>query len=348
MNFKTTTLTLSALALLTSPILSAKSRINLDSLPPLPGVPAAAPKKVIDIQEFIKELPEFYGEFAGKKLKTSEIMSEIQSILKRQRPGTTKEQTNQMIKRLVKSQLDKLAILDLAQHKEEVVPPTEKEIAGEKDRIAKRFGGIANFEKRLKKDGVTSDKLNQILRENLLITAYINSIKNEVKVSKEEIEVEYNNNRQRFTHEAKVKASHILLAVPRDASLKKEEEAKAKMEDILKQLKNGADFAELAKKESSCPSASHGGDLGFFTAKQMVKAFSDVAFSLKVGETSGIVKTNYGFHIIKVTDKKEKGITPLAEVEKSLSDQLKQRKVNTLIKNKIEENLKENKAQLLF
>jgi len=88
---------------------------------------------------------------------------------------------------------------------------------------------------------------------------------------------------------AAIRASHILVAKYSQA------------EKILEQLKQGADFKELAKKYSICPSAKRGGDLGKFTRGQMVKEFEKAAFALKVGEISGIVKTKFGYHIIKRT-----------------------------------------------
>lgn len=88
---------------------------------------------------------------------------------------------------------------------------------------------------------------------------------------------------------SKIKASHILV--------KKRSQAAA----ILDELNKGADFAELARKHSECPSRKSGGNLGFFTRGQMVKEFEKVAFSLTKGETSGIVKTEFGYHIIKRT-----------------------------------------------
>lgn len=348
MNFKTTTITICTFALLTTSSVNAKSRISLDSMPPLPGTPVAPPKAVIDLQDFIKNLPEFYAEFNGVKLKTKDIMSEIHATLKKQRPGTTKEQTTQSIKRIASSQIDKLAIIAVARKRDGFKTPTAKEIQSQKETIAKRFGGIANLEKRLKSDGITPDKLKSILAENLTIEAYLNTMKNEITISDKEIEVEYNNNRKRYTHEAEVKASHILLAIPKNAPLKKEEEMKEKMETILQKIKNGADFAELAKATSTCPSAKNGGDLGFFTAKRMVKPFSEAAFKLKVGEVSGIVKTNFGLHIIKVTDKKNAGVTPLAEVKESLTAQIKKIKMNMFIKEKIEKSKTDNKAKVLF
>lgn len=88
---------------------------------------------------------------------------------------------------------------------------------------------------------------------------------------------------------SKVKVSHILV--------KKKSEA----DNILKEMEKGADFAELAKKYSLCPSGKKGGSLGFFTRGKMVKEFEKAAFSLAKGEMSGTVKTEFGYHIIKRT-----------------------------------------------
>ena len=90
-----------------------------------------------------------------------------------------------------------------------------------------------------------------------------------------------------------VKASHILV--------KTEEEAKK----LLEEIKNGADFAKLASEHSMCPSGRDGGDLRFFGRGMMVKPFEDAAFALKKGEVSEPVETQFGWHLIKLTDIKE-------------------------------------------
>ncbi|MBI4481726.1 MAG: peptidylprolyl isomerase [Acidobacteria bacterium] len=98
----------------------------------------------------------------------------------------------------------------------------------------------------------------------------------------------------------RVRASHILFKVEDPP---KEAEVRKKAESVLEQVRKGGDFAELAKKHSEDTSASQGGDLGFFTRGQMVKEFEDKAFSLQPGQTSDLVRSTYGFHIIRVTER---------------------------------------------
>ena len=105
-----------------------------------------------------------------------------------------------------------------------------------------------------------------------------------------------------------VKASHILISTVDDngkeLSEAKKKEAKKKAEEVLKKAKSGEEFSELAKEYSDDKgSAENGGDLGYFTKGQMVQPFEEAAFSLKPGEISGIVESQYGYHIIKVYDK---------------------------------------------
>ncbi|MBL4684510.1 MAG: peptidyl-prolyl cis-trans isomerase [Nannocystaceae bacterium] len=101
-----------------------------------------------------------------------------------------------------------------------------------------------------------------------------------------------------------VQASHILLMYAgseRSSATRSQQDAQTQIKDLSKQLDAGADFADLARANSDCPSKGKGGDLGRFGRGQMVGAFEDTAFGLEVGQTSGVVTTPFGFHIIKRT-----------------------------------------------
>jgi peptidyl-prolyl cis-trans isomerase C len=150
----------------------------------------------------------------------------------------------------------------------------------------------------------------------------------QIAVTEDESKKYYDEHPEMFTVQAQVRASHILIKP--DASVtdpnKAKAAAKAKAEELLGQIKNGADIAELAKSNSACPSSAKGGDLGWFHRGQMVKSFEDTAFALKVGQTSDIVETQFGYHIIKVTDHKEASITPFEQAKDSLIKGLMQKK----------------------
>jgi len=146
-------------------------------------------------------------------------------------------------------------------------------------------------------------------------------------VSDQETKAFYDSNPDFFKIPEQVRASHILIKVDPKADAAQKAAARNKINDIQKQLKNGGDFSELAKKVSDCPSNTKGGDLGYFRRGQMVKPFEDVAFSLKPGEVSGIVETDFGFHIIKVTDKKPGTTMTYEQVKDRLAAMLKKDKV---------------------
>jgi peptidyl-prolyl cis-trans isomerase C len=123
----------------------------------------------------------------------------------------------------------------------------------------------------------------------------------------------------KLTPEPEVRARHILV--------KTEQEAK----DLVKQLKGGADFTELAKKSSDGPSAQTGGDLGYFSRGQMVKPFEDAAFALQKGQVSEPVQTEFGWHVIKVEDKRNRPLPSFEEVKDQLLASLIQNKLKTVV-----------------
>ena len=151
-------------------------------------------------------------------------------------------------------------------------------------------------------------------------------------VSDQDLQSYYDQHRDEFRVPEQVKVSHILIKTPLPAPGQKEDEkgiaeARAKAEDVLKQVKAGGDFAKLAEKYSDDPgSAKSGGELGWIGRGRTVPEFEKTAFSLGKGQTSDLVKSSYGFHIIRVEDKQEAHLKTLAEVKSEIEEKVKQQK----------------------
>jgi len=156
-------------------------------------------------------------------------------------------------------------------------------------------------------------------KNGFLVNKLREKVVSDVTVSDQEAKEYYNNNQQQFKTAAQKKVSHILF----------DKEAKAK--EVLNKIKNGAGFAEMAKKHSTGPTAENGGDLGYITANEqgLDKTFRDAAMKLSVGEVSSEpVKTQFGYHLIKVTDSREAGVREFEEVKSQIKSQLKSKKQN--------------------
>jgi len=151
-------------------------------------------------------------------------------------------------------------------------------------------------------------------------------------VTDQDLQAYYDQHRDEYRVPEQVKVSHILIKTPLPAPGAKEDEkavadARAKAEDILKQLKAGGDFAKLAEKYSDDPgSAKSGGELGWIGRGRTVPEFEKAAFSLGKGQTSDLVKSSYGFHIIHVEDKQQAHLKTLAEVKSEIEEKVKQQK----------------------
>ena len=154
------------------------------------------------------------------------------------------------------------------------------------------------------------------------------------QVTDAEIQSYYNAHQNLYQVKEQVKARHILIAVPAGADAKTDAAAKAKAEDILKQIKAGGDFAKLAEANSDDPgSKTQGGELGFLQRGQTVPEFDQALFSMQPGQTSGLIKTKFGYHIIQVEQKDTAHLKPLAEVRDSIVPVLEQQQVGAAEQN---------------
>jgi peptidyl-prolyl cis-trans isomerase C len=190
-----------------------------------------------------------------------------------------------------------------------------------------RFPSEAEYQSAMSRMNLTEAEVKSKLARDIAIQQLIeDQIGPKVSVSEEEIKSYYDSNPDMFKVPEQVRASHILIKVDSQADKAQKDEARKKIETVQKKLKKGEDFGTLAKEYSQGPSSGNKGDLGFFRRGQMVKPFEDAAFALKPGELSGIVETRFGYHLIKVTDKKAASTLTYAEVKDRLGQYIKQQK----------------------
>jgi peptidyl-prolyl cis-trans isomerase C len=142
-----------------------------------------------------------------------------------------------------------------------------------------------------------------------------------------EVKNVYDENPEDFKQKAQVHARHILIKVAADADEAAKAEARKKIEAVEEKAKKGTDFAELAKTHSEGPSNVRGGDLGFFGRGQMVKPFEEAAFGLEPGKISDVVETRFGYHLIKVEERKKERTLSFDEVKPQLMEKLKRGKL---------------------
>jgi peptidyl-prolyl cis-trans isomerase C len=193
--------------------------------------------------------------------------------------------------------------------------------------IRGQFPSEADFTQMLAQRKLTLEQVKSDARQDMAISKLIEGeIASKVAVKPEQVTDFYTKNPDQFKQGESVRASHILISVPKDADAATKAQARAKAEQVLKDVKAGGDFAALAKQHSADPgSAANGGDLGFFQQGQMVGPFNDVAFGLPPGAISDLVETDFGFHIIKVAEKKGGRTIPLEEVRPQVEQYLEQR-----------------------
>lgn len=166
--------------------------------------------------------------------------------------------------------------------------------------------------------GLTQTEEFQKLYREFVFQHSIGQMFKTITVTDAECEAYYNENKEQFKEEM-VRAAHILV----------EEEAQAK--ELLAAIEGGADFHELASANSKCPSGARGGDLGDFGRGQMVPEFEQAAFALNIGEVSEIVKTQFGYHLIKLLDKKDE--VPFTDVKGQIEQYLMSKKQNEMYSN---------------
>ena len=258
---------------------------------------------------------------------------------------TGKKQSAEERKRYEADVLDKLITLEVLYQESEKkgIKVDSKQVDEQYAMLLKRYPDKEKFDEFLNQWNITEEKIKTEIKRSTAIQQLIKSnVTDKVSVADQDVRKYYDNNPEKFKAPEEVKASHILIKFdPKKADEAKKNDARTALEGVKDRLKNGEDFAKVAKEVSEGPSSKSGGDLGFITRGQMVKPFEDAVFALQPGEISDIITTQFGYHVIKVFERKPEKTISFEEVKSRLVNQMKQKKAQKEIMAYIQQ-LKEN------
>jgi len=244
-------------------------------------------------------------------------------------PGRVVEMRQEVLQQLIDEEL----VWQTVQAKQLIASAEDVDKALEEARA--QFESEDRFLQRITIDGFTQESYRIHVQKQVSTGNYMQNISSKATVSKEEVHEFYVTNPDKLRIPETVRARHILLTVHPNADENTRQGARDRMDSILEQLANGADFSALANRYSEDDSSSDGGDLGYFQHGQMVKPFDDAAFALDIGETSEIVETVYGLHVIRVDDRQPPQVVSEDMASEQIYDYLMQLKRRQAIKDEI-------------
>ena len=286
----------------------------------------------ITIEEAVKSLPEKLAEFNGKVFTRQDLVAALKEQFKDGKlpPGVSAQMLTQAVPRIIQEMVSKQLML-AAMKKAGIVPSAQMvQSVMEKQLKEASKEELEFLSQMLAQQNKTMDNLikeqsqNPAVQQQVALDMFLKDhVVNHVKVTEADALKYYNDNPKQFVEPADpadaVRASHILILVNENASAKEKEEALAKINKIQAELKqNPKNFEALAKANSQCPSAERGGSLGAFQKGRMVPEFEKAAFALKENEISGVVKTQYGYHIIRRDPAAKEVILPFEQVKTQL------------------------------
>jgi peptidyl-prolyl cis-trans isomerase C len=268
------------------------------------------------------ELPAVMARVNGETISKTDFERAVEALEGRAGGPVPPDQRNQIFRDVLDQLVGyKLLSQEAAARK---VTVTDTEVNTQIAQIQGQFPSEDVFKQMLTERKITLEQVRTDTRRDMIVAKMLEAeVEAKAAVKPEQVSDFYAKNPEQFTQGERVRASHILISAPRDGDAAAKAQARTRAEQVLQDVKAGKDFAALAKEHSQDPgSAAQGGDLGYFTAGQMVGPFNDAAFSLKPGTTSELVETDFGFHIIRVIDKQAGRTVPLDEVRTQVEEYL--------------------------
>ena len=308
-----------------------------------PGVPGAPPAP----KPMPPQIPDLLARVNGEKIERWEFDNAVKRMEARAGGPVPPEKRDEVLRGV----LDQLVAYHLLSQEARARKLTiaDVEVGARLAEIRKSFPTEDAFKQGIAAQGLTLDQLKAQTKTSLEVAKVIDAeVNSKVAVQDPEVKTFYDQNLERFKQGDSVHAAHILIGVPQNATAEQKAEAKTKAAAVLKTIKAGGDFAMLARASSSDPgSAQNGGDLGFFPKGQMTPAFEEAAFKLKPGVVSALVETPFGFHIIKVLERRAPRTAPFAEVSGQIKDFLVQGQREQKLEQFVEQVKSKGKIEIL-
>ena len=300
---------------------AAASNEAREAQPPAQLAPAA-PAPDAPVKPVATELPEVVARVNGEAINRGDLEEAVTEIEARAGQPMPAEQRDRVLRAVLDQLIGYRLLAQESVSRKTAV--TDADIEARMGQIRSQFPSEEVFKEQLQQRKMTLEKLRADTRANMQITAMLQAeLDAKTAVSADQVNDFYVKNPAAFQQGERVKASHILVRVQANADSAEREKARAKAAGILADLKAGKDFGELAKQHSDDPgSGAQGGDLGYFQRGQMVPPFEQAAFALPVGQTSDLVTSDFGFHIIRVTDRQAGRTQPLDEVKADIEEYL--------------------------
>ena len=285
--------------------------------------------------------PQIVATVNGKIIKEGEYKQELDTTYRRFHEagqmidGSMFEQ----LKKEVLESLINLIILD-DYSKELSVVVDEGSVEKHYQKAVSNYASKRAYRDALKEAGLTESDLRMRIKRTLSAQRMVKEhVYPKIIVTDDEVKTYYEENSFEFEHDVQVHAAHILIKVPPFADKDFRQKAKQRILAIKEKIDAGEDFAQLAETYSEGPSKVNGGDIGYFGTAQMAPTFETAAFSLNPGEVSDVVTTQFGFHLIKVYDRKPAGKMPFSEAAPMLKQRFFKERLDRELQ-KLVENLK--------
>ncbi|MFL6203497.1 MAG: peptidylprolyl isomerase [Thermoanaerobaculia bacterium] len=320
----------------------------------VPGQPGAAPAAIPSKPADTSKMPDVVAKVNGKDITKDALLTQARLMQQQFAQASRGQQVPPMNDAFYKQILDSMIAQELLlkDAKDQGVAVSDAELKPQLAALRGRFPDEATFKKALEQEGLTEKQLQEKLRQEAVIQKYVGAkVFGDVAVTDQAAREFYDKNQDKMQRPERVHLRHILIGVKAGAPEADKKKAQEKAEDLLEKLKDGEDFAKLAAENSDdAGSKVRGGDLSWISRGQpMPPPFEQAAFALaRPNDLSGVVETQFGFHIIQLVERQAASAVPFEEARPRITQMLQQKQAAERLKARVEDLKKKGKVEVFL